>query len=412
MSKRVVLTGLGMITPLGNSTAATWKGLLVGASGVGPITQFDTTAFDVKIAAEVRGFVPEDYINKKEARRMDRFTQLGVAAAKMAWDDAGARAEMLDMDSVGVVIGSGVGGLQTHEEQHRTLIEKGPGRVSPFYIPMQIADITAGHVSMMLGAKGPNYATISACATSAHAIADAFLLISQGYADMILAGGSEATICPLAVAGFSNMRALSTNNDNPTIASRPFDRNRDGFVLGEGAGVVVVEELEHALKRGAKIYAELGGVGMTGDAYHITQPDPNGTGAKRAMAMALKGAGAALEEVDYINAHGTSTPLNDKFETGAIKSLFGKHAYSIAISSTKSMTGHLLGAAGAVECGITALALLHGIVPPTANYQTPDPDCDLNYTPNKPVEKQLRVAVSNSFGFGGHNAALVLKRYT
>jgi len=408
LQRRVVITGLGAVTPLGLNVEEFWANVIAGKSGVGLITRFDTTDFNVKIAAEVKGFDPENYLDKKEARRTDRFVQFALAAAKMAVDDASLTIDESNCEDVGVYIGSGVGGISTVEEQARTLFEKGPSRVSPFMVPMMISDMAAGQVSIMLGAKGPNEATVTACASSAHAIGNAFNAIRYGRAEVMITGGSEAAITPLSIAGFQSARALSTRNDEPEKASRPFDLNRDGFVMGEGAGILILEELEHAKRRGAKIYAELVGFGSTGDAYHITSPAPEGEGAKRAIIRALKDAGLQPDEVQYVNAHGTSTYYNDLYETKAIKAVFG---YRIAVSSTKSMTGHLLGAAGAIEAIITALTLEHQIIPPTINYETPDPECDLDYVPNRARESKIDAAITNSFGFGGHNAVLVLRRY-
>lgn len=408
MQRRVVITGLGAVTPLGLNIEEFWANVIAGKSGVGLITRFDTTDFNVKIAAEVKGFDPENYLDKKEARRTDRFVQFALAAAKMAVDDASLTIDESNCEDVGVYIGSGVGGISTVEEQARTLFEKGPSRVSPFMVPMMISDMAAGQVSIMLGAKGPNEATVTACASSAHAIGNAFNAIRYGRAEVMITGGSEAAITPLSIAGFQSARALSTRNDEPEKASRPFDLNRDGFVMGEGAGILILEELEHAKRRGAKIYAELVGFGSTGDAYHITSPAPEGEGAKRAIIRALKDAGLQPDEVQYVNAHGTSTYYNDLYETKAIKAVFGDR---IAVSSTKSMTGHLLGAAGAIEAIITALTLEHQIIPPTINYETPDPECDLDYVPNRARESKIDAAITNSFGFGGHNAVLVLRRY-
>lgn len=408
LQRRVVITGLGAVTPLGLNVEEFWANVIAGKSGVGLITRFDTTDFNVKIAAEVKGFDPENYLDKKEVRRTDRFVQFALAAAKMAVDDASLTIDESNCEDVGVYIGSGVGGISTVEEQARTLFEKGPSRVSPFMVPMMISDMAAGQVSIMLGAKGPNEATVTACASSAHAIGNAFNAIRYGRAEVMITGGSEAAITPLSIAGFQSARALSTRNDEPEKASRPFDLNRDGFVMGEGAGILILEELEHAKRRGAKIYAELVGFGSTGDAYHITSPAPEGEGAKRAIIRALKDAGLQPDEVQYVNAHGTSTYYNDLYETKAIKAVFGDR---IAVSSTKSMTGHLLGAAGAIEAIITALTLEHQIIPPTINYETPDPECDLDYVPNRARESKIDAAITNSFGFGGHNAVLVLRRY-
>jgi 3-oxoacyl-[acyl-carrier-protein] synthase II len=412
MRRRVVVTGMGVVTPVGNSVAATWDALLAGKSGVAPITKFDATKFPVRIAAEVKDFNPGEFMDRKEVKRSDIYTQYSVAAAKMAMADAGLTdTSGMDPDRIGVIIGSGIGGLKSFEEQHDVYRELGPSKISPFFIPMFIADIAAGIVSMQFNAKGPNYATVSACATSAHAIGDAFRTIQYGDADVMITGGAEATVTPMAIGGFANMKALSERNDSPESASRPFDATRDGFVMGEGAGIVVLEELEHALARGAKIYGEIVGYGATGDAYHLTAPAPDGEGAQRAMKRALRDAGLTPADVQYINAHGTSTPANDLNETRAIKAVFGEHACNINVSSTKSATGHMLGAAGAVEFVICTKVVGEGIIPPTINYQNPDPELDLNYTPNVPVERDVTAAISNSFGFGGHNVALAVRRY-
>ncbi len=413
MSKRrVVVTGLGAITPVGNDVATTWRALLAGTSGAGPITKFDTTNFDVRFACEVKDFDPYLYMERKEAKRADSFTQYAVAAAVQAMRDAGfGDANGYDPDRTGVIIGSGIGGLQTFEEQHDTYRDRGPSKISPFFIPMFISDIAAGIVSMQFQAKGPNYATVSACATSAHAIGDAYRTIQYGDADVMITGGAEATVTEMAIGGFSNMRALSERNDDPLTASRPFDATRDGFVMGEGSAVVILEELEHARARGAHIYAEIVGYGATGDAYHLTAPAPGGEGARRAMLRAMSDASLSPEMIQYVNAHGTSTPANDLNETRAIKDAFGEAVGQLNVSSTKSSTGHMLGAAGAVEFVITSLAVQNGRIPPTINYRTPDPECDLNYTPNVAVEREVTAAISNSFGFGGHNVALAIKRY-
>jgi 3-oxoacyl-[acyl-carrier-protein] synthase II len=408
---RVVITGLGVISHLGNDIDTFWNHLIQGKSGVSTITRFDTSDFAVKIAAEVKDFNPLDFMNKKDAKRMDRFVQFAVAASKMALEHAGLDMDKVEKERVGTYIGSGIGGLETLEEQHKVMMKRGPRRVSPFFVPMMIANMASGIVSIQIGAKGPNSAAISACATGTHCVGDAFKILQRGDADVMIAGGTEATILPMAVAGFSAMGALSTNNEAPEKASRPFDRDRDGFVMGEGAGVLVLETLEHAQKRGANIIAEVVGYGMTADAYHLTSPDPEGDGAKRSMLMAVKDAGLEPEDVDYINAHGTSTDYNDKFETMAIKGAFGEHAKRLAISSTKSMTGHLLGAAGGIETIATALAIKEGIVPPTINLENPDPDCDLDYVPNEARKMRVRAALSNSLGFGGHNATIALKEY-
>jgi 3-oxoacyl-[acyl-carrier-protein] synthase II len=411
--RRVVVTGLGAITPVGNDVATTWRALLEGKSGAGPITKFDASHFAVRFACEVKDFDPYLYMDRKEAKRADSFTQYAVAAAVQAMRDAGfAEGSGYEPERTGVIIGSGIGGLQTFEEQHDTYRERGPSKISPFFIPMFISDIAAGIVSMQFQAKGPNYATVSACATSAHAIGDAFRTIQYGDADVMITGGAEATVTEMAIGGFANMRALSERNDEPLTASRPFDATRDGFVMGEGSAVVILEELEHAKARGAHIYAEVVGYGATGDAYHLTAPAPGGEGARRAMVAAMKDASLSPEMVQYVNAHGTSTPANDLNETRAIKDAFGEAVGQLNVSSTKSSTGHMLGAAGAVEFLITALAVQDGRIPPTINYRTPDPECDLNYTPNVAVEREVTAAISNSFGFGGHNVALALKRYS
>jgi 3-oxoacyl-[acyl-carrier-protein] synthase II len=412
MRRRVVVTGFGCLTPVGNDVATTWRALLAGKSGAGPITKFDATTFPVRFAAELKGFDPVVFMDRKEAKRADAYTQYAVAAAVQAMQDAGfAEGNGYDPERTGVIIGSGIGGLRSFEEQHDVYKERGPSKISPFFIPMFIADIAAGIVSMRFNAKGPNYATVSACATSAHAIGDAFRTIQYGDADIILSGGAEATVTPMAIGGFANMKALSERNDSPATASRPFDATRDGFVMGEGSGVVVLEELEHAKKRGARIYAEVVGYGATGDAYHLTAPAPDGEGAQRAMRRAMQDAGLGPADVQYINAHGTSTPANDLNETKAIKAVFGDQARQLNVSSTKSATGHMLGAAGAVEFIFSALAVREGRIPPTINYQTPDPDCDLNYTPNQAASRDMTAALSNSFGFGGHNVTLAVRRY-
>jgi 3-oxoacyl-[acyl-carrier-protein] synthase II len=412
MKRRVVVTGMGTITPVGNDVATTWRSLIEGKSGTAPITKFDASNFPVKFAAEVKGFNPLDYMDRKEAKRADQYTQYAVAAARQAMTNAGlVERNGMDPDRIGVIIGSGIGGLKSFEEQHDVYRERGVGKISPFFIPMFIADIAAGIVSMMFNAKGPNYATVSACATSAHAIGDAYRTIQYGDADVMITGGAEATVTPMAIGGFANMKALSERNDSPETASRPFDSTRDGFVMGEGAGILILEELEHALARGATIYAEIVGYGATGDAYHLTAPAPDGEGAQRAMKRALKDAGLEPKDIQYINAHGTSTPANDFNETRAIKAVFGEHAKSVNVSSTKSATGHMLGAAGAVEAVVSAMVVGTGIIPPTINYQNPDPELDLNYTPNKSVERDVNAVLSNSFGFGGHNTTLAIKRY-
>jgi 3-oxoacyl-[acyl-carrier-protein] synthase II len=408
--RRVVVTGLGAITPLGVTVEETWSGLLAGRSGIGPLTAFDASDYAVRIAGQVPDFDPHRWIERKEAKRMDRFTQLGVAAAMMAVEDARLSINEENRDSIGVLIGSGIGGLATWEEQHRILLERGPDRVSPFFIPMMICDMASGMTSILLGLGGPNSCVVTACATGTNAIGDAAAIIRRGDAEAMLAGGAEAGVTPMSVSGFASMRALSTRNDEPQRASRPFDAQRDGFVLGEGAGVMVLESLEFAQARGARILAELVGYGMSADAYHITQPVPEGRGAVRAMRAALNDAGLKPDAVSYINAHGTSTGPNDKNETQAIKTVLGEEiAYRVPVSSTKSMTGHLLGAAGAVEAIVCVLAIRDGILPPTINYEFPDPECDLDYVPNTARRQPVPVAVSNSFGFGGHNATLVIK---
>jgi 3-oxoacyl-[acyl-carrier-protein] synthase II len=410
-SRRVVVTGLGMVSPLGTGVEKSWQALLQGKSGVGKITKFDPTGFDTQIAAEVKDFVPENFIDKKEMKRMDIFIQYAVAAAVMAVEDAQLKITPADAHRVGVVVGAGLGGLTTIEAFHKTLMERGPGRISPFFIPMLIVNEAPGQISMRFGAKGPNASVVTACATGNHNIGDAWRMIQRGDADAIIAGGVEATITPLAVSGFNAMKALSTRNGEPEKASRPFDKNRDGFVMGEGSGIIILEELTRALDRGAKIYAEIVGYGLTGDAYHITAPSPDGEGAARCMQMALSSGGIAPEEVDYINAHGTSTYYNDIYETIAIKTVFKEHAQKVPISSTKSMTGHLLGGAGGVEAIFTILTLCQGIIPPTINYETPDPDCNLDYVPNVARKADVRLALTNSFGFGGTNAVLAFKRF-
>lgn len=411
MAQRVVITGIGAITPLGLGVEKFWQGLLAGTSGIKRVTRFDPEPYPTQIAGEIQDFNPTDYIDRKEARRMDRFTQFAVAGAKAAIEDANLNLEEEDLDRAAVVIGSGIGGMETFEEQANVLINKGPNRVSPFLVPMMIANMAAGQVAIRFGLRGPNVTTVSACASSANAVGEAFELIKRGGADIVITGGTEAPITKLGFAGFCAAKAMSTNNEDPQKASRPFDSGRDGFVMGEGSGILVFETLEHAKKRGAKIYAEVVGYGATDDAYHITAPDPVGKGAAKSMEVAIRSAGLKPEDVDYINAHGTSTPLGDTGETLAIKTVFGEHAYKLAISSTKSMTGHLLGAAGGIETIICALAIRDGKVPPTINYETPDPECDLDYVPNKYREMPIKVAMTNSFGFGGHNATVVLKKY-
>lgn len=411
MSRRVVITGLGMVSPLGIGVEKTWQALIQGKSGVVRITKFDPTGFDTQIAAEVKDFVPENFMEKKEIKRMDIFIQYAMASAMMALEDAQLPITPQNADRVGVVVGAGLGGLTTIESFHKVLMEKGPGRISPFFIPALIVNEAPGQISIRFGAKGPNYSVVTACATGNHNIGDAWRMIQQGDADAIIAGGVEATITPLAVSGFNAMKALSTRNHEPEKASRPFDKDRDGFVMGEGCGIIILEEMNSALDRGAKIYAEIIGYGLNGDAYHITAPAPDGEGAARCMAMALKSAGISPEEVDYINAHGTSTDYNDLYETMAIKAVFKEHAKKLAVSSTKSMTGHLLGGAGGVEAIFTVLTIHRGVIPPTINYDTPDPECDLDYVPNVARMADVRVALSNSFGFGGTNAVLIFKKF-
>jgi len=405
------VTGVGLVSPLGIGTQANWEALCAGRSGIGPITRFDASQFSARIAGEVKQFDPLHFVEKKDVKKMDVFIQLAIAAAQFAVDDAGLAVTPEIATRVGVFIASGIGGFSTIEREHKALLEGGPRRISPFFIPAAIINLAAGQVSIRFGAKGPNSATCTACSASAHAIGDALEIIRRGRADVMIAGGSEAAITPMGVGGFAAMRALSTRNDDPATASRPFDLNRDGFIMGEGAGVVILEELGFAQRRGAPIYAELVGYGMSADAFHITAPSEDGDGGMRVMISALDDAGVPPSAIDYINAHGTSTPYNDKLETLAIKRLFGEHARKVAISSTKSMTGHLLGAAGGLEAGITALAIKHQIAPPTINYQTPDPECDLDYVPNAARRMSIRYALSNSFGFGGTNGALLFKKF-
>jgi len=411
MKRRVVVTGIGVISPLGTGIEKNWKRILEGRSGIRRITKFDATNFPVQIAGEVPDFNPDDFIEKKEIKKMDTFIQYALAASIMAQKDAGLEITSDNAERVGVYIGSGIGGLPAIEHWHSILKEKGPDRITPFFIPMVLINLASGQVSIRLGAKGPNTCAVTACATGTHSIGDAYNLIRNGEADAMVAGGTESTITPLCIAGFNAMKALSTNNAEPQKASRPFDKNRDGFIVAEGAGVIVLEEAESAKKRGARIYAEIIGYGMNADAYHMTTPSPDGEGAERCMSLAIKSAQINPHEVDYINAHGTSTYYNDLYETMAVKTVFKEHAKKLAISSTKSMTGHLLGAAGGVEAVFTALSLYQGIMPPTINYENPDPECDLDYVPNKAREKKIKIAISNSFGFGGTNAALVFKKF-
>ncbi|ASB69168.1 beta-ketoacyl-ACP synthase II [Bacillus subtilis] len=408
--KRVVVTGLGALSPLGNDVDTSWNNAINGVSGIGPITRVDAEEYPAKVAAELKDFNVEDYMDKKEARKMDRFTQYAVVAAKMAVEDADLNITDEIAPRVGVWVGSGIGGLETLESQFEIFLTKGPRRVSPFFVPMMIPDMATGQISIALGAKGVNSCTVTACATGTNSIGDAFKVIQRGDADVMVTGGTEAPLTRMSFAGFSANKALSTNPD-PKTASRPFDKNRDGFVMGEGAGIIVLEELEHALARGAKIYGEIVGYGSTGDAYHITAPAQDGEGGARAMQEAIKDAGIAPEEIDYINAHGTSTYYNDKYETMAIKTVFGEHAHKLAVSSTKSMTGHLLGAAGGIEAIFSILAIKEGVIPPTINIQTPDEECDLDYVPDEARRQVLNYVLSNSLGFGGHNATLIFKKY-
>ena len=410
--RRVVVTGMGAITPIGNSVDDFWNAMLKGENGVGLISKFDTTNFETKFAAEVKNFQPEDYLDKKIVRRLDPFTRFSLVAADMALKDSELNLEKVNKEMFGVIYGSGIGGMDTLQKQHFIYFEnKSPRKISPFFVPMMISDMAAGQISIRYSLKGPNYATTSACATSSHAIADAFILIQRGSADLMMCGGSEAAITELSVGGFNAMKAISTWNDRYLEASRPFDKDRNGFVIGEGAGTLILEELEHALKRNAKIYCEIAGIGLTGDAYHITAPAPGGSGAIRAMKEAMRDAEVTTTEVDYINAHGTSTQYNDATETKAIKTCFGEHAYKLIVSSTKSMTGHLLGAAGGIEAIATILAIKNNTVPPTINLTNPDPECDLNYSPLKPTQRKVDCAISNTFGFGGHNASLLFKEF-
>ncbi|WHH59414.1 beta-ketoacyl-ACP synthase II [Petroclostridium sp. X23] len=411
MKRRVVITGVGAVTPIGHGKEAFWNAIKEGQCGIDLVTRFDTTDYTCKIAAEVKDFDVTQYVDRKEAKRMDRYTHYAMAASKMALEDANINVEELDGERVGVILGSGVGGIGTLEDQHSTLMAKGPGRVSPFFIPMMISNMAAGHIAIMTGAKAVNETIVSACASGTNAIGDAFRAIRNGDVDVVISGGAEAPITPLAFAGFCSMKAMSTRNDDPKCACSPFDAERDGFVMGEGAGIVILEELEHALNRGANIIAEVVGYGSTDDAYHITAPAPNGEGGARAMKLAIKDAGIEASDVDYINAHGTSTPYNDKYETAAIKTVFGDHAFKFAVSSTKSMTGHLLGAAGGIEAIVCALALKEGYIPATMNYKNADAECDLDYVINKGRNQEIQYALSNSLGFGGHNATILLKKY-
>ncbi len=410
--RRVVITGIGLISPIGSEKNTFWENLVNGKSGISAVESFDVSQYPCRIAGEIKDFDPGQYMEKKEAKRVDRFTHFGVAAAMQAWKDAGLDQVPVNKEEIGVLVGSGIGGIQTIEEQLKVLEEKGPRRVSPFLVPALIANMASGYISIMLELKGPNSTVVTACATSTHAVGDAWHIIRRGDAEIMLAGGAEAAISHLAFSGFSSARALSTRNEEPHKASRPFDKERDGFVMGEGAGVVILETLEHALSRGAHIYGEVTGYGMSGDGYHMTAPDPAGRGAFLSMQRALKSAELEPREIDYINAHGTSTEINDKIETLAIKNLFGDHAYKLAVSSTKSMTGHLLGAAGAVEMIATLLTLENQVIHPTTNYEYPDPDCDLDYVPRPYRDRAVNLAMSNSFGFGGTNATVIVKRYS
>ncbi|MCX7611281.1 MAG: beta-ketoacyl-ACP synthase II [Ignavibacterium sp.] len=410
--RRVVVTGYGAVTPIGIGVKNFWQGLVSGENGVDLITKFDTTNFETKFAAEVKNFDPLNYFDKKTLKRIDPFTQYALVSAQEAIDTAGLDLEKVDKDKFGVIFGSGIGGMEALQNEHfKYFSAKNPSVISPFFIPMMIADLAAGQISIKYGLKGPNYATTSACATASHAIADAFMIIQKGLADVMLCGGSEAAISEMSIGGFNAMKALSTWNDRYKEASRPFDKDRNGFVMGEGAGILLIEELGHAIKRGANIIAEIAGIGLTADAYHITAPAPGGEGAVRSMKMAIEDAGLSIFDIDHINAHGTSTPYNDVTETMAIKTLFGDHAYKIVVNSTKSMTGHLLGAAGGIEAIATILAIQHDTVPPTINLTNPDPECDLNYSPLKPTYKRINAAISNTFGFGGHNASLLFKKF-
>jgi 3-oxoacyl-[acyl-carrier-protein] synthase II len=409
--KRVVITGMGVVSPLGNDLAASWDGLINGRSGIDRITRFDASDYASQIAGEVKGFDPDQYVDKKEQKKMDTFIHYALAASQMAVDDAGIEINDSNANRVGVIVSAGIGGLPAIEKYHKALLEKGPRRVSPFFIPMVIINLAAGQIAIRFGAKGPNSSTVTACATGTHSIGDAYILIQRGDADAMITGGTESTICPLGIAGFASMKALSTRNHEPARASRPFDAERDGFVIGEGSGVLVLEELELARKRNARIYAEIVGYGMSGDAYHITSPAPEGEGAARCMEVALKDARLNPEDIDYINAHGTSTKFNDEYETMAIKQVFQDHALKLAVSSTKSMTGHLLGAAGGIEAVFMAMTIKEGVVPPTINYEFPDPLCDLDYVPNEARRIPVHAALSNSLGFGGTNGTLVFKEY-
>ncbi len=411
MKRRVVITGLGMVTPLGTGVEKNWDALCSGKSVIGPVTKFDATEFKSRIAAEVTDFNATDFLDKQALRRFDIFMHYGIASARMAMEDSGFKVTSENSRKIGCLTGSGLGGLPMIESFHKTLLEKGPGRISPFFIPGIIPNMLPGQLAIEFGAQGPNTSIETACAASTHAVGEAFRLVQDGIADAMITGGAEAVVTPLAFAGFCSMKALSTRNDEPEKASRPFERDRDGFIMGEGSGILIIEELNHALERGAKIYAEIAGYGLSGDAYHVSSPHPDGDGAVNCMSMAIGSAGLKPEDVDYINAHGTSTQMNDASETKAIKKLFGEHAYKLAISSTKSMTGHLLGGTGGVEAIYSALTIKNGVIPPTINYENPDPECDLDYVPNEARKAQVKVAMSNSFGFGGTNASVLFKAY-
>jgi len=411
VKRRGVVTGIGLVTPLGTTTEATWDSLVNGRSGIGPITRFDASDQASRIAAEVKGFEPEKYFEPKQVKNLDHFVQYALAAAEIAVTASGLTLNESESDRIGVITGCGMGGLPTIEQYHQVYMEKGPKRITPFLIPRIIPNMPSGHISMRFNAKGPNLALTTACAAGTHAVGEAFRSITYGDCDIAITGGTESVICPLAVGGFASMKALSTRNDDPERASRPFDRDRDGFVIAEGSGILVLEELEHALKRGATVYAEMAGYGQSSDAYHVAAPPENGEGGARCMKRALQDAGMAPSDIDYVNAHGTSTPLNDRCETAAIKTVFGDHAHKLQISSTKSMTGHMLGGAGGIEAAFTALTLHHGVIPPTINLENPDPDCDLDYVPNIAREHQVSTAMSNSFGFGGTNGVIIMKRF-
>ena len=411
--RRVVVTGMGAVTPIGLTVKEFWANALAGKSGIANITHFDTTQYETKFAGELKGFDPHNYMDRKLAQRVDQYTQYALAAAEEAIKDSGANLELENKERIGVVFGSGIGGFKTFQTQTGNMFAaKGPQHISPFFIPMMIPDIAAGRISIKYGLKGPNYATVSACATASHAIGDSLMLIQRGVVDMMVCGGSEAGVCEMGIGGFNALKALSKRNDAPEKASRPFEKDRDGFVMGEGGGILILEELEHAKARGAKIYAELAGMGFTGDAYHITEPSPGGEGAQRSMKMALADAGLQPTEIDYVNAHGTSTYYNDKYETNAIKTVFGDHAQKLVVNSTKSMIGHLLGAAGVIGAITTIMSVVTDEVHPTINYDTPDPECDLNYVPNKAIKKTVNAAICNAFGFGGHNATLAFKKFS